>query len=167
MEVSFRKAIPSDAARIKAFISQMSQDSDTVYFDPEIKALSPKRFAEQLAVIYDSPQHLFLIATTTDCIGLISIQALDTQRGEVGIAVAKTFQRMGIGSILLEEALIWFEEESELDQLCLSVVSTNTVAINLYQNFGFQFDDTIQHYLPEVPYATLSFMSYKKTRPSA
>lgn len=166
MEVSFRKAIPADAAMIKMFIVQMSQASDTVYFVPEIQALTTERFAEQLAVIYDSPQHLFLIAATTDCIGLISIQALDTERGEVGIAVAPSFQRMGIGSILLEEALMWFEEESELDQLCLSVVPQNRVAIKLYQNFGFQFDDTIQQHLPQVPYDTLYFMSYTNTRPS-
>ncbi|MHC9001108.1 N-acetyltransferase family protein [Enterococcus bulliens] len=162
MEVSFRKAIPEDAAIILEFINQMRQVSDTVYFDSALYTLSSDQLADQLAVIYESTEHLFLIAKTTECLGVVTIQKITSEIGEVGVAVAPAYQNMQIGSILVEEALEWLQLESTLTQVGLSVLKENRSALHLYEKFGFHYDLKMAKILPQVPFEAVTFMSLKK-----
>lgn len=64
------------------------------------------------------------------------------RRGHIGlIGVAKTARGSGIGSVLLEESLVWFEGEGAVS---VSVVTQgrNTSALRLYERHGFVHSDT-------------------------
>lgn len=164
VEVRFRQAIPTDAAMIQTMMREMSESSDTVYFDPELIQLSVEQFAHQLEQVYDSTQNLFLLALTDRCIGLLSIQQVDDVLGELGTAVIPDYQGMGIGSILMEEALIWFHEVASLQTIGLSVLPQNKIAKRLYQQAGFHLDQTLRHQLPVLPFETLDYYAYQKER---
>jgi RimJ/RimL family protein N-acetyltransferase len=56
--------------------------------------------------------------------------------GEIGISVDARFRNRGIGTRLFEEAIKWARSRG-YEKLCLSVFSTNEVAIHLYKKFGF------------------------------
>ena len=45
---------------------------------------------------------------------------------------------MGLGSILMEELLIWAQESQMIYRIELTVQEQNTTAIYLYEKFGFQ-----------------------------
>ena len=55
---------------------------------------------------------------------------------DLGLMVAATHRRRGIGRALLETAVAW-ARESEVRKLELHVFPWNTAAIALYENFGF------------------------------
>jgi RimJ/RimL family protein N-acetyltransferase len=55
---------------------------------------------------------------------------------DLGLMVAATHRRRGIGRALLETAVAW-ARESDVRKLELHVFPWNTAAIALYENFGF------------------------------
>lgn len=60
------------------------------------------------------------------------------RHGEIGISILKEYWGMGLGTILLEEAIIWATENARFSTLVLDVLAGNQRAINLYQKMGFQ-----------------------------
>lgn len=57
--------------------------------------------------------------------------------GELGVAVLKQYWSQGIGTMLVSEAIYWYQEFSSLDHLVLDVFSDNERAIALYRKLGF------------------------------
>jgi len=49
----------------------------------------------------------------------------------------KKYRNTGLGKSLLDYALKW-SEKNEIKKICLEVFSTNTLAIKLYEDFGFK-----------------------------
>jgi putative acetyltransferase len=56
---------------------------------------------------------------------------------DLGLMVAGTHRRQGIGRALLETAVMW-AREAEIDKLELHVFPWNEPAIQLYESFGFE-----------------------------
>ena len=61
----------------------------------------------------------------------------ESHRATVGIAIRKDFWGLGIGSTLFRE-LISEAKKTDVEILELSLVSTNTRALRLYEKFGFR-----------------------------
>ncbi|MGB9679600.1 MAG: GNAT family N-acetyltransferase [Minisyncoccia bacterium] len=57
--------------------------------------------------------------------------------GEIGISIDSNFRSKGIGTKLFNYTIKWAKDK-EYEKLCLSVFSTNTIALNLYKKFGFE-----------------------------
>ncbi|MGH2330648.1 N-acetyltransferase family protein [Thermoanaerobacter mathranii] len=57
--------------------------------------------------------------------------------GEIGVSIDARFRNIGIGTKLFAEAINWAKSKG-YEKLCLSVFSTNEVAIHLYKKFGFE-----------------------------
>ena len=56
---------------------------------------------------------------------------------DLGLMVAQTHRRRGIGRALLQTAVGW-AEQAEIEKLELHVFPWNEPAIKLYENFGFE-----------------------------
>ncbi|MDI6603856.1 MAG: GNAT family N-acetyltransferase [Thermoanaerobacteraceae bacterium] len=56
---------------------------------------------------------------------------------EIGISINSEFRNSGIGSKLFEYAIKWAKQKN-YKKLCLSVFSTNEIAIHLYRKYGFK-----------------------------
>ena len=61
--------------------------------------------------------------------------------GVLGMGVHKDYRRKGIGSELLDATLVGAKEFG-LERVELEVYTSNTVAIRLYEKYGFQFEGT-------------------------
>ncbi|MCG3087490.1 GNAT family N-acetyltransferase [Sporosarcina cyprini] len=63
------------------------------------------------------------------------------------IAVSNAFRKQGIGTRLLQEALLRLFTFERIDEISLCVNATNSVAINLYKTAGFNVKDDLIHSL--------------------
>ncbi|EKN41542.1 GNAT family acetyltransferase, partial [Clostridium botulinum CFSAN001627] len=57
-------------------------------------------------------------------------------KAEFGICISKEYWGYGIGRVLLENILIWADVVG-IEKISLTVVQTNTRAIQLYKKYGF------------------------------
>ena len=55
----------------------------------------------------------------------------------LGLSVARTFRRRGIGALLLKRGIAWVKTNPALTRIELEVLKNNAGAISLYKNFGF------------------------------
>jgi len=57
-------------------------------------------------------------------------------KAELGVCISKEYWGYGIGKALLENVLMW-ADTVEIEKITLTVVQTNTKAIQLYKRYGF------------------------------
>jgi RimJ/RimL family protein N-acetyltransferase len=79
---------------------------------------------------------------------------------DLGLMVAQSYRRMGIGRALLEAAVRWGRENA-VRKLELHVFPHNTAAIALYEQFGFRREGyRRQHYRRGDEYVDAILMAY-------
>lgn len=84
-----------------------------------------------------------------DCELRIFTQAKIKHRSEIGIAILKEYQNIGIGSILFDEMIRLAKETKGIEQIELDVVSTNKRAKHLYIKKGFVKVGDIPHQIKQ------------------
>jgi RimJ/RimL family protein N-acetyltransferase len=85
---------------------------------------------------------------------------------DLGLMVAATHRRRGVGTALLEQAVAWARDVG-IRKLELHVFPWNEPAIRLYEAFGFEEEGLRKsHYLREGEYVDAILMAYRIT-PSA
>lgn len=135
-ELKLREAIPEDAANLLAFLNKASQQSNFISYD-EMKDVTEKNEAIALDAIYRSDRDELVLAIFDDeIIGYYRLENIDDRKAEFGVVVDKEFWNNGIASYLMEDALNW-AMESPLKKVFLEVYKNNTVAIHIYQKYGF------------------------------
>jgi ribosomal protein S18 acetylase RimI-like enzyme len=78
----------------------------------------------------------FVAVVGTGILGLMHIDVSRHGYGEIGMAVAREWRGLGVGSALMAAAIEW-ARETGLHKLSLSVWPYNTAAIALYRKYGF------------------------------
>lgn len=97
-------------------------------------------------------QSCFLLAILNEqIIGNVSVNLIRhnlrfLHRASMGITIQKSAWGLGIGKILMQEAIKWCEM-NQVEQLELDVVTSNARAIKLYQSFGFVIQGRLYHAL--------------------
>lgn len=135
-ELTLREAIPSDAAKLISFLKKASQQSDFIVFE-DLKDLTVESEEKSLDAIYQSKIDELMVAVfDEDIIGYCRIEAKDSEQAELGIVVDKDFWNNGIASYLIEDTLDWVGS-SPLKKIFLEVYKNNSVAIHIYQKYGF------------------------------
>jgi RimJ/RimL family protein N-acetyltransferase len=144
IEITFREAIPEDAAEIIAVMKKMGEETEYLVLDESGLNMTTEMLALSIGAIYDSPNNMLLLALADEkIVATASIKASDEYRvahiGEVGISVLKEYWGIGLGTALLEE-LIYAAEQTELARLELTVQKRNERAIHLYKKLGFKLE---------------------------
>jgi len=82
---------------------------------------------------------------------------------DLGLMVAVTHRRRGLGTALLEQAVTW-ARDAGVRKLELHVFPWNEPAIRLYEGFGFEREGVrTGHYLREGEYVDAILMAYRVT----
>jgi len=98
-----------------------------------------KRFIESMAGSADA---LYLLAVVDDELaGLLLFQRERYKRmrhgGGLGLAIRLPYQRVGLGTAMLEAFLDWVQKRPGIEKVKLEVFSTNPVAQRIYERLGF------------------------------
>ncbi|MFC6181055.1 GNAT family N-acetyltransferase [Lactiplantibacillus daowaiensis] len=139
--VDVRPAEPADAAQLLALLRQLATESNTFTVDDGLGEFSEADERAQIEQITRTTTNtIFVAALGAELIGVGTVQATDAlvpERGEVGVAVLKSYWGNGLGSALVEELMAWAQDFSTLKTLFLTVQTRNDRAVKLYQHLGF------------------------------
>lgn len=143
LDLTIREAIPEDAAELLKMTRQIGRETEFLVMDEKGINLPEELLAIQLEDIYESPNNtLFVALLGEQIIGTASLKGSNEKRiahiAELGISILKDYWGMGLGSVLMEELLIWAQESQTVYRIELTVQEQNTTAIHLYEKFGFQ-----------------------------
>ena len=141
MDVSIKKAAPSDAAMLLEYLKQVGGETDNLTFGLEGMPFSVEAEAEFISSMENSIDNIMLLAKCDDkIIGCASLNRLPRRmkhRGDFAISVAKDYWNNGIGSQLLSN-IIAFAKGNNFEIIDLQVRSDNKRAIHLYEKYGFK-----------------------------
>lgn len=138
-ELKLREAIPGDAANLVQFLKRCSQQSDFISFD-DMKDVTIQDEEVALDAIYQSEVDELMLAIYEDeIIGYCRLENTDDKKAEFGVVVDKDFWNNGIASYLMEDALNW-ALDAPLEKVFLEVYKNNSIAIHIYQKYGFTIE---------------------------
>lgn len=138
-EVEIKLATGDDAPRVLKFLRQAATESDAVTV-PHLAQVTVDQEKQNIDLINQFDDCVIMLAMLgEEILGIVTVMVLESQptAGELGVVVAKKYWRNGIGRLLVEEAEYWFDNYSSLESLVLTVFTTNTPAIKLYQGCHF------------------------------
>lgn len=136
-ELALREAEKADAADLIRFLNQVGAESDYMTLDEDGILMDEEQMAQFIQRQAESDNQLYLLALLDNEIaGIVSITADFHERirhiGQVFIVVKQAFWNQGLGRILLEEAVDWAENGSNLRRLELTVqVRMNELFISI------------------------------------
>jgi len=143
LQITIREAIPADAAELLAVLKLIGKETPFLVMDEKGLELTNEEMMYNLADLYESPNNVLLVALVDGLIvGTASVKASAKQRmehiGEIGISLLKEFWGLGLGSLMMEEVLLWANESKIIRRLELTVQDRNQRAIHVYEKMGFQ-----------------------------
>lgn len=147
MNLIFRDAIPADAEKIVAFYNIVGGETSYLSFEADDYPLTPDELDEMLANIYTRPNCRMLLAMDGDSIvgiaTLLSSAKLKSRHdAELGIVVARAYQKLGIGTELISRLIDWARGNGITTRISLETRADNLAAIGLYLRFGFMIEGT-------------------------
>lgn len=103
--------------------------------------LTPDDFKKLIYEDSIEVNNLFLVAEVEgEIVGFTRLQGSKLSRfrhkAEFGICISKEYWGYGIGKELLKNVLAWADKE-RIEKISLTVIQTNTKAIQLYKRYGF------------------------------
>lgn len=150
VELSLKEASEREAASLLTMLIQAKEETDFFIVDEKALRLPEEQLATELMRIKESEEHLlFLACQNEQVIGVVSVSPTHDQLsyGEIGISILKDYWGMGLGTILLEEAVLWAEGNDRFTALTLEVKPHNQRAIHLYQKMGFSIEKATDDFL--------------------
>ena len=163
-EIEMRLAEKNDAKGLLAFLRQTATESQAILL-PGLDKITVEEEAIRLASVDDRNDCLILLAWLGEqIVGVLTIMHVADQpgTGELGVVVAKDYWHQGIGKLLVDEGQYWYENYSTLDELMLTVFTTNRWAIKLYQDLGFKTTGQLNEPMANGELAAAYRMVYKK-----
>jgi len=165
MTVVIRPARPEDAAALVALGTAVGREEGGWLLTSNgwrsvsderryLRAL--KRYADAAVYVADDGDHV---------VGRLSLardpNPASRHVADLGLLVAATHRRQGIGRALLEQAVGW-AREAEVRKLELHVFPWNEPAILLYERFGFEREGLRRdHYSRDGEYVDAILMAYR------
>jgi len=152
-EFRIRQAQPGDAAALVALAEAVGSEPEgwLISVDGWRSVADERRY---LKAIRRYPHAAVYVAEDEGVIvGRLSLardqHPASAHVADLGLMVAMTHRRQGIGRALLETAVMW-AREADIEKLELHVFPWNEAAIQLYERFGFEREGyRKQHYRRE------------------
>ncbi|GFH42106.1 N-acetyltransferase [Lactococcus hodotermopsidis] len=144
-EIIVRAAEPKDAQKLIDFLNAVGKETHFLTLDDAGILMTENDMIAYLNQINEKANNAYLLALVEEEIaGVVSLTADFHERirhiGELFIAVRKSFQGYGIGSILMADMIDFVEETGVIKRLELQVQKRNEKAVHIYQKNGFEIE---------------------------
>lgn len=136
-----RCPIKQDAMELSKLRVTIDSETENLDREPGEGLLTPEDFEKLIYEDSIGPKNLFLVAEVDgNLVGFARCAGNQLSRfrhkAEFGICILQKYWGQGIGKVLLERILLW-AATTEIEKISLTVVQTNTKAIQLYKRYGF------------------------------
>lgn len=126
-----------DAEELSKLRVEIDGETENLDREPGENLLSPEDFAKIILEDAESERSIFLLAEAEGkIVGFMRLVGNNLNRfrhkADFGICILKEYWGYGIGRVLLENILIC-ADSSRIEKISLTVVETNTKAIQLYK----------------------------------
>ena len=138
--IIIREASPDDAEKLIGFFRLIGGESDNLSFGAEGIDITPEQeraFIERIAS--DRHSAFFVAVKDGEIVGDVSLSGFPrrmSHRAELSVVVAKREWHKGIGSLLMQKAIL-YATENDIELISLDVRHDNENAIKLYEKYGF------------------------------
>ncbi|SHH43513.1 GNAT family N-acetyltransferase [Tepidibacter thalassicus] len=148
-KILVRQVEMSDAEQLLNVIPTIDRETEFMIRSRDEFSLSLDQEQKFIASKMNNPKDLFLIALFGDkIVGSLVFSGSTLKKyshfGEFGMGILKDYWGMGIGTMLLEELIVW-AKQNEIHKINLKVVESNERAIRLYEKFQFVYEGTIEN----------------------
>jgi len=141
MDLFIRPVEPGDAGELLRLMLQLQTESDTFVLANDLTDLDEKTEADNLLALQSTRNNILLAITDNqnNFYGVASATAIPghPREAEVGVALVKKIQGIGLAQDLIDELIIWAQEYSTVETLSLIVQKRNVVARHIYEKYGF------------------------------
>lgn len=142
VEFVIREAIPDDGEKILPVLKKIGSETPFLIMDDKGLEMTTDAMRENLANLYESKNNLLMVAlANNEIVGTASVKASSKKRmehiGEIGISILKDYWGFGLGSLMMEELVLWAQEGQVIRRLELTVQDRNQRAIHMYEKIGF------------------------------
>ncbi len=147
MAVTVREATLDDAAALVAYLRRLDAEPTGTRNGPheadEVE-YSVEQELVRLDQLFAAPGILLLAEHEGELIGEITLHAISKLRAlrhvaTLGISVRADWRGLGVGKLLMARGLEW-TARAGITRVELQVYARNTVAIHLYERFGFEHE---------------------------
>lgn len=150
MEITYRTAVPADAAQLLDYLRTVGGETDNLTFGAQGIPFTIPQEEALLARLESSPHSRFFLALDGErIVGNACVDGSDNprlcHRRNLAITVLRAYWGRGIGTGLMAR-MIDFARESGAELLTLEVRSDNERARALYRKFGFTAFGTFPKY---------------------
>ena len=167
MSVVIRPARPEDAVGLAALGLAVGREEGAwlLTSDGWRSVADERRYLRALKRFPDAA--VYVADDNGDVVGRLSLardpRPASRHVADLGLMVAVTHRRRGLGTALLEQAVTW-ARDAGVRKLELHVFPWNEPAIRLYEGFGFEREGVrTGHYLREGEYVDAILMAYRVT----
>ncbi len=113
-----------------------------------------KKEKQLISEYEESNNSIFLIAEyNTKLIGNIDLTGSKRSKishtAMLGMGISENWRNQGLGRILIQSALEWAKNQSELEIIWLDVYASNAIGYNLYQKMGFELSGIIKDFFKQ------------------
>lgn len=143
MEFSVRRAEPGDAEKLTRLAEEVSGEPEAwlISADGEWRSVGDERRYLKAVRRYAHAAVFVAEADDGELVGRLSVardaHPASSHVADIGLMVAKSARRRGVGRALLEAAVEW-ARSAGVRKLELHVFPWNEPAIRLYEKFGFE-----------------------------
>lgn len=133
-----RPARDDDRVGLALLFAAVAEERDAIASEPPVDL-------EAVAARW-TLEGTFAAVAAAEIVGMLHVEASRHGFGDVGMAVARDWRGLGVGSALMAAAIEWSRERG-LHKLSLGVFAHNAAGIALYKKFGFVEEGRrVKHY---------------------
>lgn len=148
LSYTIRSAVEADAKALSDLRLQIDGETENLDRERGEAFLDPRDFQNIIKADSDGDRNLFLVAETNGrLIGFSRCEGTELKRFrhrvEFGVGVIKEFWGYGIGKNLLNESILWADENG-VKKMTLNVMETNEGAVKLYEKLGFEVEGILR-----------------------
>jgi ribosomal protein S18 acetylase RimI-like enzyme len=149
MHYFIRSATTSNAKELSELRLQLDGETENLDRESGEAFIDEAGFKQLIETDTTELKNLFLVAVVDNVIVGFSRCAGNylkrfSHKVEFGVCVLKEFWGYGIGKNLLKQSIAW-ADANNVKKITLSVLETNTTAIELYKKFGFEIEGILKN----------------------